>query len=163
MPVGVRIDRKAVDAALRKTAANLADKRPLMENIGGMLVSQIIDCFDRAQGPDGKPWPPIKREGEPLKLHVGGLFSQIHYVADADQVEAGTDVEYAPYHQNGTRPYTIKPKAKRALFWSGAEHPVGLVHHPGLKPRPFVPRNEDELDLPEIQNTIQTYLEATLK
>lgn len=31
----------------------------------------------------------------------------------------------------GTRPHMIYPRVKRALFWPGARHPVGAVHHPG--------------------------------
>ncbi|EGK12961.1 phage tail component protein [Desmospora sp. 8437] len=52
--------------------------------------------------------------------------------------EVGTDVKYAPHIEFGTRPHTIRPKNKKALYWKGAKHPVKVVHHPGTKARPFL-------------------------
>lgn len=45
--------------------------------------------------------------------------------------------KYGLYLEEGTGPYDIVPKNKKALFWKGAAHPVKRVHHPGLKARPF--------------------------
>lgn len=50
--------------------------------------------------------------------------------------------EYAEWVNDGTRPYTITPISKKALYWEGADHPVKVVHHPGIKGRHFV---EDSL------------------
>lgn len=48
-----------------------------------------------------------------------------------------TDDEIFFYQDEGTDPYTIRPKRKRALYWKGAAHPVRVVRHPGLKPQDF--------------------------
>src|SRR6202162_108876 len=40
---------------------------------------------------------------------------------------------YAPFVEFGTKPHTIYPKDKKALFWPGASHPVAKVNHPGTK------------------------------
>lgn len=49
-------------------------------------------------------------------------------------------VNYAiPVHE-GSRPHTIFPKNKKALFWKGAAHPMKSVNHPGTKANPFMPR-----------------------
>src|SRR3977135_3862841 len=47
---------------------------------------------------------------------------------------------YAPYVEFGTRPHTILPKEKKALYWPGAAHPVMRVNHPGSRANPFMER-----------------------
>jgi hypothetical protein len=47
---------------------------------------------------------------------------------------------YAPYVEFGTRPHTILPVEKKALYWPGAAHPVHRVNHPGTKPNAFMER-----------------------
>jgi bacteriophage HK97-gp10 putative tail-component len=47
---------------------------------------------------------------------------------------------YAPFVEFGTKPHDIFPVNKKALFWSGAAHPVAVVHHPGTKPNDFMGR-----------------------
>ena len=46
----------------------------------------------------------------------------------------------APEPVEGTRPHTILPKDKKALYWPGAAHPVRRVNHPGSKPNAFMER-----------------------
>jgi hypothetical protein len=57
---------------------------------------------------------------------------------------------YAPYVEFGTKPHTIVPKDKQALYWPGAKHPVKSVNHPGTKPNQFMERivteSQDEID-----------------
>jgi len=57
---------------------------------------------------------------------------------------------YAPFVEFGTKPHTILPKDKKALFWPGAAHPVRSVNHPGSKPNPFMERivaaSQDEIN-----------------
>ncbi len=69
----------------------------------------------------------------------------IEYVRDGLGAEIGTEMQYAPYVEFGTKPHEIKPKTKRALFWPGAAHPVASVQHPGTKAQPFLfPAWEEE-------------------
>jgi hypothetical protein len=57
---------------------------------------------------------------------------------------------YAPFVEFGTKPHTIVPKEKQALYWPGAAHPVRSVNHPGTKPNQFMERiiaeSKDEID-----------------
>ena len=57
---------------------------------------------------------------------------------------------YAPYVEFGTKPHTILPTNKRALYWPGAAHPVKSVNHPGTKPNDFMGRiveqSQDEIN-----------------
>jgi len=61
----------------------------------------------------------------------------------SDEAVIKSPAEYAQWVNDGTQPYTITPTSKKALYWEGADHPVRVVHHPGIKGRHFV---EDSLD-----------------
>ena len=60
----------------------------------------------------------------------------------SDEAVIKSPAEYAQWVNDGTRPYTITPTSKKALYWEGADNPVKVVHHPGIKGRHFV---EDSL------------------
>lgn len=60
----------------------------------------------------------------------------------SDEAVIKSPAEYAQWVNDGTQPYTITPTSKKALYWEGADHPVKIVHHPGIKGRHFV---EDSL------------------
>lgn len=49
----------------------------------------------------------------------------------------GVNERYGLYIEEGTGPFVIEPKNKKALFWKGAKHPVKRVNHPGIKARPY--------------------------
>ena len=61
----------------------------------------------------------------------------------SDEAVIKSPAEYAQWVNDGTDPYTITPTSKKALYWEGADYPVKVVHHPGIKARHFV---EDSLD-----------------
>lgn len=42
-------------------------------------------------------------------------------------------VFYGKWLENGTPPHVITPVNAKALYWSGAAHPVKKVNHPGTK------------------------------
>lgn len=58
----------------------------------------------------------------------------------AVDLKATTDVPYAPYVLNGTRPHWIFPRNAKALHWvnqSGDDVFATAVHHPGNKANDF--------------------------
>ncbi len=63
----------------------------------------------------------------------------------------GPTVKYAKFVHEGTGPFRIKPKSKKALDWPGADHPVKSVRHPGIEANPFMPRIAKAAE-PEIKN-----------
>lgn len=73
----------------------------------------------------------------------GLLKSWFLELLSSDEAVIKSPAEYAPWVNDGTQPYTITPTSKKALYWEGADHPVRVVHHPGIKARHFV---EDSLD-----------------
>ena len=63
-------------------------------------------------------------------------FAEVGLLGGGPRTKAGQP--YGPMHHDGTGPHVIRPKAKRALFWPGARHPVRGVHHPGTRANPFL-------------------------
>ncbi len=74
-----------------------------------------------------------------LKVRTGRLrqsFEGFSERADDKNWRIGMrsrNVEYATIQHDGgkTPPCVIKPRNKKALYWSGAKHPVKSVNHPG--------------------------------
>lgn len=99
---------------------------------------------------------------------TGALRRGIHYrtVGRGGSWEArfSSDADYTPFVIHGTAAHDIFPGAvrgrfgpggdhptesdKRALFWSGAAHPVAFVHHPGTKANDFPARAMERLRRP---------------
>lgn len=54
----------------------------------------------------------------------------------------GSDVEYAPMVNDGTKPHIIRPRTKKALKFKmgGKTVYAKVVHHPGTRARPFLDR-----------------------
>lgn len=52
----------------------------------------------------------------------------------------GSDVEYAAFVNDGTRPHIIRPRTKQALRFviGGRVVFAKVVHHPGTRARPFL-------------------------
>lgn len=73
---------------------------------------------------------------------TGDLADSIeHHLEGGNLIVSATGSDedsYAVYVEMGTRPHEIRPRDKQALFWPGAAHPVGKVHHPGTQPEPFL-------------------------
>jgi len=73
----------------------------------------------------------------------GKLMRSIQAIPGKFKVRIGpnlTDAPHAIFVALGTKAHIIKPRNKKALWWTGAQHPVKLVHHPGTQPNPYVDR-----------------------
>lgn len=65
---------------------------------------------------------------------------------DEEQATIKSPAEYAIYQDQGTSPYLIQSRKPNGyLFWEGADHPVQVVHHPGIRAKHFVQQSMDEL------------------
>ena len=69
---------------------------------------------------------------------TGALAASIRHEVNDGVFRVGSDLEYALYVEEGTRPHVIRPRNAKALFWPGADHPYGLVNHPGTPAEPFL-------------------------
>ena len=92
---------------------------------------------------------PIMREEAPSKS--GKLSRNIQAISSGLSGSIGPNLRitpYALYIHEGTKPYVIRPKTKKALYWKGALHPVKKVNHPGIKANPFVERTAERMRVP---------------
>jgi hypothetical protein len=79
----------------------------------------------------------VLQNGTQVRARLAEL-SKAATVFGGSSVRIGTELDYAKFVIEGTRPHDIYPRDKKALFWPGARHPVTHVHHPGTKPNPFL-------------------------
>lgn len=114
-----------------------SDMSGLMAEIGENLLRTTQDRFRQGIGPDGVVWAPVKRGGTPLLL-TGRMRDDISPSSGPNWMELSAHAKQARWHQEGTQPYTIRPKGKKALFWPGGPGPRKKVNHPGLIARPFL-------------------------
>lgn len=83
--------------------------------------------------------------GQVLRVRTGHLrrsIGPVRITTEAQRIMGtlGVSATYAPYHEYGTPPYTIRPRTARVLAWrtaTGARRFARIVRHPGLRPRPF--------------------------
>jgi phage gpG-like protein len=144
--MSLEVNNDTLSPALRAMARQFADRRPILRVMGQALVGITKRAFN---DPTLRPsaWAPpadstVAAKGRKnAQLKLSGAMWQSIRIADlsSEKVTVGTDRPYAAWQQFGTKPYIIRPKSKKALAWPGAAHPVGVVHHPGLPPRPFFP------------------------
>ncbi|PJK10942.1 phage virion morphogenesis protein [Lysobacteraceae bacterium NML08-0793] len=119
------------------------DTSGLMADIGEILLKSTQRRFETGLAPDGNAWAPLK-SGGPSRLTRGGtLGGQIYASSGDDWAELTATTEYARWHQEGTQPYIIEPKEKKALNIPGVG-PRKRVNHPGLPARPFMGVSDED-------------------
>jgi phage virion morphogenesis protein len=115
---GVRFTLDGRDQALDqlgRAADQLANPRPLWEEVGASLVASTQRRFETGVGPDGSPWPPSIRAlavGGKTLVDTARLMQSITFNASESGVEVGTNVLYAAIHQFGG---TINAKTPAGL------------------------------------------------
>jgi len=94
--------------AVKALQRALADKRPILRQIGEELVASTDERFVSMQSPDGAPWKPLhprtirqKRNKNKILTERGLLRGSIHYELNGDTLEVGTDRKYGAIHQFG--------------------------------------------------------------
>lgn len=75
-----------------------------------------------------------------IPFRTGFLLQSFRFITARFIARWFPTVHYAIYVHEGTRPHTIVPRFKQALFWEGAAHPVKRVLHPGTRANPFMER-----------------------
>lgn len=73
----------------------------------------------------------------------------------------GTNVRYARAVHDGSKPHVIRAKAKKALYWRGAAHPVKKVKHPGNKGNPFFERAM-RVARPQVERELAAHFDRVL-
>jgi len=80
------------------------------------------------------------------------LARSITHKIESKVAYVGSNVEYAPYVELGTRPHTIRPKEAKALHFTvgGKEVFAKVVRHPGTRAKPYL-RPALEMSIPQIK------------
>ncbi|MGE0333086.1 MAG: phage virion morphogenesis protein [Ramlibacter sp.] len=163
--VEARLEYKPVINAMRAAAAAMADRRPLMRAVAGIMLAAVEDNFEQEGRPKWKDLHPATKlsrykEGKwPGKIlqRSGRLASSITQSFTSNQALVATNLPYARIQHFGgrTKAHVIRPKTKRALAFGGIV--VREVNHPGsvIPARPYMrltPR-----DLRDVIETAQSY------
>ena len=175
----------ATQTALKKLKAALADRRPMLNDIGHALTKSVQDRFVAMQSPDGAPWKPLhprtirqKRNKNKILTERGLLRGSIHYELNGDTLEVGTDRKYGAIHQFGgvvkipARTQTVKVGTKgknKGRFMkakSKAAHAIERTftipaHDVTIPARPFLGLSSDDKE--EIVEIVHKHLWAALK
>lgn len=174
MKIEIKYDDKEVLAAFNRLLALGHDPKPVLKDIGEVLVRSTQARFDTSTDPEGRPWKPLAPgtyEGlvargkgnltksgklsargaervmgkKPLVGETGDLRDRISWQIEGNDLYVGTPVRYGFVHQlGGQKTYTILPRTKQALAWPGGAHPVKKVVHPPLPARPFLGISADD-------------------
>ncbi|AQT58714.1 phage virion morphogenesis protein [Cellvibrio sp. PSBB023] len=156
-------DDAAAQERLNQLQEKLGDLTPALQDIGEYLMNSHQQRFKDQVAPDGTPWAPLSpsyqrnkaRNKNRILVLNGYLEKSFRYQVGNNELNFGTNVPYAAHHHFGTKPYTIKPKTKKALAFGGAV--VKKVNHPGLKARPLI--GVSEADTEEILRLLDEHLE----
>lgn len=181
--ITITLEDHAVQAALDKLRARLADMTPVMADIGEELVARTKDRFASSTGPDGQPWAPnrpstvaaylgrfsgsFKKDGslskkgqarsgskKPLIGESRMLSQQISAQADRSSVVVGSSRIYAGTQQFG---------AKQGAF--GRTRRGGPIPWGDIPARPFLPVTPDHTlyaaEIPVILAILQGWLDKT--
>lgn len=156
-------DNKAALDRLSELEQKLGNITPALQDIGEYLQIAHEQRFVDQVSPDGTPWAPLSPSYQRTKaknknriLYLDGrLAKNFRYQISDNELHFGTNVPYAAHHHFGTRPYTIKPKSKKALAFGGVV--VKKVNHPGLRARPFF--GTSSADTEEILRLLSEHLE----
>jgi len=73
-------------------------------------------------------------------VRSGRLLGSIRKIVSENEVIIGPTVPYAVYVEYGTRPHEIRPVMASVLKFEVEGETVftPIVHHPGMKPKPFI-------------------------
>jgi phage virion morphogenesis protein len=154
--IKISVDDAVINAALASLAGKVETMRPLMEEIGGALLTSTQLRFEREQGPDGNPWPKSIRaalRGGKTLTDSGRLVQSLTFVADDSSVQVGTNAIYAAVHQFGAH---IEAKTAKGLRFRGADGGWVVVQSVDIPARPFLGIDDD--DRAEITHLVGEYL-----
>ncbi len=96
-----------VETGLKQLYDRTGNLRPALAEVGNVFKNAIGDSFERGSSPFGQVWAPLKRPrksgGNKVLVDSGQLSSRWSVRVDADSVEVGTNLPYAPIHQYGSK------------------------------------------------------------
>ena len=108
--VTITVDDNDVMQGLRKLQERIGNLKPVFIEIGKHLERTTDARFDSMTAPDGSKWEALKPSTKAQKKFPGKILQEsgilrdsLHYVADANSLEFGTDRAYGAIHQFGAK------------------------------------------------------------
>jgi len=148
MPDAIRIRIGIEGRAPAKLHALARQLRPALL---GTWRDIVADVFARSQR---------KLSGDVLRVRTGHLrgsgMMEVHATATGVEGTVGYRAVYARPLEEGSRPYTIRPRRAKALRFLGRDGRLVFarsVQHPGLRPRPFLRPSAEEV-LPTVHTRV---------
>ena len=120
---------REIAAALERIAAIGRNPARVLHAVGEQMIKSTQRRFHDGKGPDGKAWAPLNpayaassgpRQGGIL-VRTAHLRDGISSYVDGRTLVWGSNLVYSAVHQFGA---VIKPKTKKALFFSIGGHEV---------------------------------------
>ncbi len=121
-------------ARLQAQVARLGPEggKRLLRAVANEAQALVEEGFEAGRAPDGAPWAPVKRGGQPLR-DTGRLLASLTPRLSGSGFTIETNLVYAGVHQYGA---TITSKGKRSLGTPSKGFFGVTVTVP---PRPFLP------------------------
>ncbi|MBL4832166.1 MAG: phage virion morphogenesis protein [Aliivibrio sp.] len=98
----------AISKTLNKLLRQSNDLSPAFRDIGEYLLESTQQRFIDQQAPDGTPWDPVspktlkkKKRQDRVLTETGTLADTLNYQLGANQLQLGSNMEYAATHQFG--------------------------------------------------------------
>ena len=145
---------EAVIASINKLSSDVAKTEVLHKRLGVAGRVWVIRNFQDGGRPRWKPLRPntvaARRKGSSKPLQDTGLLRQSYaWEADASKAVVGSPRKTALWHNEGTSPYTIRPKTlggRLAFMTAGGMVFAKQVNHPGLPARRMLPTRKQAID-----------------
>lgn len=113
------LEDRAVRRAFLELAQAAAHTKPLMADIGKVLVDAAVYRFETGTDPEGEEWAPLspgtlarrRNPDAPVLVQEAHLRDSLTYAARAGEVEVGSNLVYAAPHQFGSEELGIPARA----------------------------------------------------
>lgn len=171
MQITIQFQDQHLKKVLQIVRKEIATPQQMLSSVGQSLLNVNRNRHNAGLAPDGTPWKPLaastlqeKRKGGILRK-TGEMLDSFNYQVSGDTLTLGFDgarnAQLAIWHHDGTDPYVIKPKNKRALKF-GNSIIRKRVNHPGLPARPLVgfPTSDEVLVTHVIEDHLLIVLNA---
>lgn len=109
--ISLKIEGSEAVSILNEALGRLSNPRPLLNRIGEDVLFITKQRFLSEEAPDGSPWERLKNPrrrqgggsgGDKILQDTRALFQSLQYSVNNDNVQVGTNLNYAPFHQFGT-------------------------------------------------------------
>ena len=151
MSADLSIDLKGMGIVRKfKKFSNILNVREALTLVGMDLLNEIHENFEVGGGRSGfgAKWKKLSpntlanRTGSTPLKRSGDLKRTYNFDVSGNHVDVGSNSKIAAIHNDGTDPYTIRPKNKKLLSFkvaAGGQVFAKEVNHPGLPKRQQLP------------------------